>query len=51
MALVDLFDDGYQLAWELQKLGPTSTTTMDAAKEFLSRYGKANLVYGPNPGL
>ena len=36
-------EDGSGLAEELQKHGPTSTSSLDTAKEILLRYGKGNI--------
>ena len=43
MSLATLMEDGPGLAEELQKQGPTSTSSLDAAKDLLLRYGKGNI--------
>lgn len=43
MALAQLFEARYDLAKEFLKLGPSSTANVDSVKEFLRRYGRANL--------
>ena len=43
MALNELFDENFDLTKELQRQGPQGVASVDAAKDFLVRYGKSNL--------
>ena len=43
MALAQLFEARYDLVRELDKFGPTATLNLESTKDFLHRYGTANL--------
>ena len=43
MALSGIFEEGFDLAKLLQRSGPVATSTPDAVRDILSKYGKGNV--------